>query len=89
MFKYELGVELKDRLTGYQGIVVGRTEYLNGCHRYSLQSRQLNKDNKPAEWEAFDEMQLDPVGGVEVIGQQKTGGPQPAPRDVRRDAQRQ
>jgi hypothetical protein len=39
MFKYELGVELQDAVTGFKGIVMGRTDYLNGCQRYSLHVR--------------------------------------------------
>lgn len=45
-FKFDLGVRIKDRVTGMTGIVTGRNECLNGCLRYSIQPA-AEKD-KPA-----------------------------------------
>jgi len=35
--KFRIGQELRDTLTGFKGIAVERTTYLNGCVHYSLQ----------------------------------------------------
>lgn len=48
-----LGDLVKDRITGLQGIVVARTEWLNGCRRVNVQPREL-KDGKPVECCSFD-----------------------------------
>ena len=32
-----LGDEVKDTITGFKGIVVARTEWLNGCARVTVQ----------------------------------------------------
>lgn len=32
MFRLELGLEVKDIVTGFRGIITGRCEYLTGCH---------------------------------------------------------
>lgn len=55
MFKFKLGEKVKDTITGYEGIVMARTEYWTGCNRYGVLSPKLTKDNKPAAWEWFDE----------------------------------
>ena len=55
MFKFELGQEVKDSINGFQGIIVCRMEYLDGCRRYSLQSKKLDGDGKPLPLYDFDE----------------------------------
>ncbi len=57
MFKFELGQQLYDEITGFSGIVVCRMEYLTGVNRYSLQSESC-QDGKPLDWQAFDEITL-------------------------------
>lgn len=56
-FKFELGVTLKDKVTGFEGVVMVRAEYHTGCLHYGLQTRKL-KDGKPVGWEWLDESQL-------------------------------
>ena len=59
--KYELGQELKDIITGFRGIAVGRTEYLTGCNHYGLCSQKM-KEGKPGDWQWFDESRLISTG---------------------------
>lgn len=56
-FKFNLGSEVKDKITGFKGIIRGRTQYLTGYNVYGVQSQKL-KDDKPLEWIWFDEMQI-------------------------------
>lgn len=56
-FKYELGEVLKDVVTGFEGVAMGRTQYSTDCNHYGLASQKL-KDNKPIEWQWFDETRL-------------------------------
>lgn len=77
-FKFSLGEKVKDTVTGFSGIVTARTEWLNGCKRYGVQSQKL-KDNKPLDQQWFDEEQLTAAGnGIKAV-QRMTGGPRPAP----------
>lgn len=75
----KLGLHVRDQITRFEGIVVGRTEYLYGCTQIMVQARKLGKDGKPlAEW--FDEPGLDVIGhGMEPETSEKTGGPRSAP----------
>lgn len=56
----ELGVEAKDKITGFSGIITGFTRFLTGCDQYCLVSPA--KDGKTGEAAWFDQ------GRVEVIG---------------------
>jgi heat shock protein HspQ len=57
MFKFNLGDDVKDSITGFKGAVVVLAEFLTGCKRIGVQSREM-KDGKPVEWTMFDEDQL-------------------------------
>lgn len=56
-----LGQKAKDKVTGFEGTVVGRTEWLNGCYRFTLQP-PIDKDGKHCSAETIDEPQLEVVG---------------------------
>lgn len=57
MFKFDLGDKVKERITGFEGVVVCQSRYLTGCNRYAVQSQEL-RDGKPADWVYFDEDML-------------------------------
>lgn len=73
-----LGDVAKDTVTGFQGVVVGRHEYLHGCVRLQLQPQEL-KDGKPIEACTFDEPQLTVVKRKAAATTSNTGGPRPEP----------
>lgn len=82
MFKIELGSKVKDKVTGFKGIVSGRYEYLYGCCRYSVQPEELTKEGKVADALSFDEDALEILTQAKPHVMKKTGGPQrdPSPR---------
>jgi hypothetical protein len=75
----ELGDLAKDNITGFTGIVVARTEWINNCTRFTLQPQKL-KDGTPIEQQTFDEMQLRVLKENVIRAHQVTGGPRPSPR---------
>lgn len=82
--KFGLGEVLKDKVTGFEGVVLGRTEYFTGCDHYGLCSQEL-KDGKPIGWEWLDEIRLIKVRGAKKItqelrGEKRTSGPEPIPQ---------
>jgi len=78
MFKYELGVEVKDKITGFTGIAMSRCEYLTGCVQYGVCPQQLTKDGDLPTWHYLDEDRLILLGGEkEEAG--VVGGPQQTP----------
>lgn len=67
----KLGEKVKDSLTGFEGIVVAKAEYLDGCIRFQVLPEKLMKDGKIADPEWLDEGRL--------IKSKKPGGPQDEP----------
>ena len=67
----------KDSITGFEGVAIARTEWLNGCARITLQPKALH-EGKPVEAQTFDELQLDVVTKNDFKPNRETGGPRPA-----------
>ena len=86
-YEFNLGDEVKDKVTGYKGIVTCRAEWLYGCRRYTVQSKQM-KDGKAIDSMHLDEMAIKLIKpaprGAKI---QQTGGPQDEPPRAR-DASR-
>lgn len=81
MFTLELGKLAKDKITGFQGILTARCEFLTGCNRYCIQPTEL-KDGKPIDSIYFDEAQIeiisDGISKNDVQGEKK-GACSPCP----------
>lgn len=71
-----LGDIAKDTITGFTGVVVAESRYLNGCMRMSLQPQEL-RDGKPIEWQAFDVEQIELVSRAQPRKVEPSGGPRP------------
>jgi hypothetical protein len=74
-FKFSLGDEVKDVITGFTGICIGRHQWINNCNTYSVKSQTL-KDGMPQEGIAFDEPQLEVVQEKVFQENRRTGGPE-------------
>jgi hypothetical protein len=56
----KLGQQAKDKITGFEGILVARVEYLFGCNQYGIAPPA--KDGKVNDTHYFDE------GRIEITG---------------------
>lgn len=78
-FKFELGSEAVDTITGFKGRLTGRVQYITGCNQYVV-SPPVDSDGKhrDAHWVDEDRLQLTEAKPVKL---QRTGtGPDiPAP----------
>ena len=82
----KLGMKIKDSLTGFEGFVTARCEYMNGCVQYIIRPATL-KDGSPQNTVWLDEQQIIPLEGEDegedeaekVPSPQPTGGPQNHP----------
>lgn len=81
-----LGCVARDKITGFTGVVIADTYWLNGCRRFHIQSQTL-KDSKCVE-ESFDSQQVEYVKDGPVMppaapapGEpvSRPGGPFPSP----------
>lgn len=74
----QLGSKVRDRVTGFEGVVVVRSEYLNKCIRCGVQGLEL-KDGLPSDAVYFDEEQLEVIEPDYCRGAEKSqaGGNRP------------
>lgn len=77
--RIELGSEVKCKVTGFKGVAVGRTEWINGCARIVVQPK-VDKEGKVPDAQHIDEPQLEVTGPVKYTGETKTGGPLDLPK---------
>ena len=77
--KLALREEVMDTITGYSGVVIGVTFWLNGCVRVGVQTKEM-KDGKPIDPEWFDDQQLESIAKPEKPAEKKRGGPMPDPK---------
>ena len=75
--RINIGDEAEDTVTGFKGIVVCKSEYLNGCFRLGIQPRELH-EGSTIDAHYFDEPQLRKIKAkVLPQGPKNTGGPLP------------
>ena len=84
MADFKLGDRVQDKITGFKGIVIARTEWLHNCNRYYFQPEELDKDGQAVKPREFDEPDLkllakDPLKYKREYGAAMTGGPRPSP----------
>ena len=73
-FKFELGSRAKDKITGFEGIIIYRTQWINNCNVYGLKPTKL-RDDKPIDSCQFDEPQIEIIEKEVIEPKRKTGGP--------------
>jgi hypothetical protein len=82
-FKFNLGSVLEDKITGFKGVVMYRTQWLHNCNVYGLKPQTL-KDGAPQDIQQFDEPQLSLVEKDVYECNNDTGGPaKPMPQSNR------
>lgn len=79
----KLGNKVRDTITGFAGILIGRTEWMYGCNRIGIQPEGLH-EGKPVDAEWFDEQRVELVEATPVkVSPNSTatsGGPKRDPR---------
>jgi hypothetical protein len=75
--KFGFGQVLKDKVSGFEGAVMGIFQYATGCVHYGLAPLNLDKDGKVIPWENFDESRLEDTGKIRDIGPLTIGKPAP------------
>lgn len=73
MDRIVLGKEYKDEISGFTGIAVTKTEWINGCVRVTL-SPKLDKDGKFQDSVCLDAEQLVETGHAIAVKPKDVGG---------------
>jgi len=69
----ELGDKVKCIYSGFEGVAIARTEFINGCVQFSVLPK--SKDGKIPEEIGIDEDSLKVVGTTKKQVKKDTGGP--------------
>ena len=72
----ELGCKGKDKITGFEGIIISHVKYLYGCNQYGITGPML--EGKPGKTEYFDEGRVEVTGpgiSAESVQVEEPGGP--------------
>jgi hypothetical protein len=73
----QLGDKIRDVITGLEGIMVCRSEWLNKCVRVTIQPQEA-KDGKPVDSYCCDIEQVEVIKrGAFEVKKSPTGGPMP------------
>lgn len=78
--KIKLGDKVKDKMTPFEGVAIGITEWIYGCRRVTVQPDELH-EGRPVETHSFDEPQLKIIKPKKVKRKGNTGG---VPMQMRR-----
>lgn len=73
-----LGVLAKDDISGFEGVITGRSEYLYGCVQVHLTPRGCNNNGQPIDAKWFDEPQVTMID-VDPFRAEETGEPTGGP----------
>jgi len=79
------GDKVRDKITGFEGVVICISFWLNGCVQINVLSAERDKDGKEvSDW--FDQGRIELIKeGVISVDDDENGGPQssqPSPRKV-------
>ncbi len=74
----KMGDRVVDVINGFEGIVTGRTDYINGCTQFLVCPEKLDKEGKLLESHWIDKQRLvfKTGGVVESASPATAGGPQ-------------
>ena len=75
----ELGVKVRDRVTGFSGTVTGLVSYITGCNQ-ALVAPTIGEDGAMRDSQWIDEQRLEDLGGERLIlDNSAANGPDKAP----------
>jgi hypothetical protein len=75
----KLGKKAKDKVTGFEGIIIARIEYIYGCKQYGIAPEA--KDGKINDTHYFDEGRIEILGSGIVAAEVQTEDPGGVNRD--------
>lgn len=77
LFMFDLGDEVKEKVTGFTGIVMAQVRYATGCMQLGVCSKELH-EGKLIDWLYTDQERFEATGGhIDLAA--PVGGPQDHP----------
>ena len=81
---FQLGDKVKDKITGFEGIIVAIVHYLTGCSQYGIKPTKLSDTDRPqdAYYMNIHQVELVEAGSIKIDSVSDTkdpSGPQEHP----------
>lgn len=69
----KLGDRARDIVSGFEGIVVAKIQYLTGCDRYSLEGKHVLGAKAEDYYQTFDASRLELIeaGAIKLLGHEE------------------
>jgi hypothetical protein len=83
MFKIQMGQKVKCCITGFEGIVTGRADYISGCRQYLVQPKGKKNEIANSLWLDEDRLIVNKVEDLKSLKERNDGGPQINPAPIR------
>lgn len=77
---FECGDRIRDIITGYEGVCIGRIEYISGCNQLLLQPKAGPDKEPQSHWFDVERVELVDKAQVTVKTRRTGGDTPPAPR---------
>ena len=58
---FAFGQKVKEKFTGFVGVIVAVTSYATGYNRYAVQGTQVDRSGMPVDWRWIDDTQLEVI----------------------------
>lgn len=81
-YPFQLGDTVKDKHTGFTGLMTARTEWLYGCTRVAIEAKELSKDGEVVQPQWFDIQRIELVEKAKAAEppNEPPGGPKSDPQ---------
>jgi hypothetical protein len=66
-FKFALGEVVREKITGFEGVIMSQCNYISGCVQYGVLSRKLTTEGKTHDWTYYDENRLALIGEEKIV----------------------
>ena len=63
-FKFENGDKVKEKVTGFEGIITGTVYYITGCNQYLITAKSQDGKEPVALWYDEGRLELLPSGSI-------------------------
>lgn len=82
LFKFAMGVKVRDVLTGFEGRIISRVDHFTGCAYYGVQPEGLDDKGGIKEQKSLDENRLTVIDAKPIELNQGPTDPPGGPRDI-------
>ncbi len=66
-FKFALGEIVREKIAGFEGVIMSQCNYISGCVQYGVLSRKLTLEGKTHDWVYYDENRLTTIGTERIV----------------------